>query len=469
MQNTFEQSLAWAENNGALGFLQFAGATQRGRSWAHDNNQDAYAIVTGPDCFVGVVCDGCSTAPAGYQSHNEVGAKILSKIVSQFVGDTVSKTSVESFLTSFPKHRKEIIRLLSNAVDAICPLGDRDLFIKCYMMSTVLVVATDGEEFCIFGCGDGLFFLDGNMTDLEDESGRYLSSALVEGSSEATTKESHFKVHKSGLLENIRSIMIASDGVADIAGEHPTSLLHFLDGSTDQVASSDFEAGYSPEIIKRFRRRVLKTESYISWIQTQDTYDDRTLVVVENFNIQTQTKTAKLHEPPVHHYRVAEMAAELSRAPGNEIGQGFGSGNSAPAFMKSSATQEMSDASYVELRRREFVHLHGAELAPTDSGVSERSEKGAEVNNEKPTTPDTSELKKKDNEPAIESPVLVEKEHAGSGAAGKAALLGSYAKKTPNPKTRVSKSHKGAMAKNVKRNKRLPKVRRNSITRRRKG
>lgn len=279
-QNKFQQAVSWAEGNQSSRMFRFAGATQRGRSWAHENNQDAYAISVDANSFVGVVADGCSSAPSGYQSHSEVGAKLLSRLLCKYVAEQVRKTSVLAFSKRILNHEKAIKRKILRLVSVICEDGDLECLVRTFFASTLLCLIIDETDYLVFGCGDGLIIIDDIAFDLGGESGLYYAIDCLGSADHRSAEPTGLKIHKAGKTTEINGVFLATDGFEDIHRSCPGVLEQFV-SDLPNLHPSIPETGYSNDLIRSFRRQVMKQKGVASWLETQDSHDDRTFIVLE--------------------------------------------------------------------------------------------------------------------------------------------------------------------------------------------
>lgn len=213
-------------SNGRLDAFEIAGGSIPGRDHLGRgsvvrgrNNQDAFGWrrLAGGAALAAIVCDGCSTGRC-----SEVGAQL---------GIRLALRSLERRLAAQPEHlaldeaRAGLPRLLAglrdDLLDDLAGLADalggdpaetaRDL-----LLFTVLGVLVTRSVAAVFSVGDGVWALDGVVRRIGPFPGNappYLGHALLGAGSAAPG----FVVEALGPADEVRSILIATDGAADLA------------------------------------------------------------------------------------------------------------------------------------------------------------------------------------------------------------------------------------------------------------
>jgi hypothetical protein len=243
-------------------------------SWT--NNHDAYQIRRiGEDVLIGVVCDGCGSAP-----HSEVGAKIGAEmIVREFeaVHGDVSKESFANILIS-------ISFKVTSSLNAIAHhMSDRPAAVLVnYFLFTIMGFMVTREHTYVFSCGDGVYAVNGVVTVIPEYARNappYLTYACETlAMHEYTTC---IELRECIPTNELRSLLIGSDGCKDlIVAEKNTvpgrdepvgSILQFIDSGTYSV---------NPDAVRR-RLALMNREHVIDGMIRKGLLpDDTTLIAL---------------------------------------------------------------------------------------------------------------------------------------------------------------------------------------------
>ncbi len=316
MATPFLKSFAIADWKACSLPIQFGGATQAGRRTDH-NNQDAIGFWARDTCFVGVTCDGCGSSKFG-STNTEVGARLTAAIVAPVVGGYCLQFGVAGLPENLEAIEREILNRLVAVADAIG--GERQVVVHSLLMTTVLCLAMDREKYCIFGCGDGAYIVDGKMTSLKDEEGKYLAEAILAKTCDTSTDCSAgaLRVHVIAKSQEIQSLVIATDGLEEVASRFQKEFDNFLALPGKPAEPSHWDSG----LVEDFRRRLLGTPTFRSWEEMQDHHDDRSFIAVKVI-------------PSLHVASQNEEPGQTEVERGAELGVGVstaepGAGSSAP-------------------------------------------------------------------------------------------------------------------------------------------
>jgi hypothetical protein len=196
--------------------FEIAGGTVAGRDHVRigQNSHDAYCW-SHKDITVAVVCDGC-----GSSDHSEVGAKIGAKIAV----DSILKhyrADPELFQYANMTNRglayvqRSILTKIQSVAEAMA--GSFSENVSQYFLFTILAAVLDqkNDKAYIFGCGDGLFYVNDIPTVMPSPNNApaYLSYNLVE----TNQKAPELGMLWMGSLETVKSILLGTDGVSDLA------------------------------------------------------------------------------------------------------------------------------------------------------------------------------------------------------------------------------------------------------------
>ena len=151
------------------------------------NNQDAVLIKSTADYVIGIVADGC-----GSKTHSEVGAWFGVEILVEAIANHLPQSLTEETLDTIGEQVIDRLPKLSNFQD--------------YYLFTLLGFVVTSTDTIVFGCGDGLFSINGDLSQLsfENNAPPYL---IYPG-----TK---LEVYQHIPTEELTSIVIATDGLED--------------------------------------------------------------------------------------------------------------------------------------------------------------------------------------------------------------------------------------------------------------
>lgn len=188
------------------------------------NNQDAYCWSNNieDDFIVAVVCDGCSDG-----EHHEVGAKIGARLLNEII----SRNICELYDTNYSLGKDTVYLFWDNVrADMLAELRiladkmSRDIYlvVKNYLLFTAVGAIITPWGSCIFSLGDGLYALNGKVTNLGPFAGNappYLAYGLIHTSLSETNPELlKFQIHEIIPTQEVKSVLIGTDGVADFIG-----------------------------------------------------------------------------------------------------------------------------------------------------------------------------------------------------------------------------------------------------------
>lgn len=226
-----------------MGFsIQIAGGSAIGRSHniAGRGCQDAYGWGQTGDGVIAVVCDGC-----GSSAHAEVGAKLAVRWTVRAIGARLGQgLPVQKLLEEV---RQELLsRMYQLALDLGAEPGPfwapqtQRLFARAveeYLLFTIVGVMITGKRTTTFSIGDGLVAVNGERRRLgpfPKNRPPFLGYALMPEGDQGRAGRG-FKVHDSIPTQALRSVLIGTDGAAQI-DEQARS---FLPGSEEPVGPLD--------------------------------------------------------------------------------------------------------------------------------------------------------------------------------------------------------------------------------------
>jgi hypothetical protein len=275
--------------------FQIAGASVLGSRHTKigKNNQDAYTWIQKPDHIVCIVSDGCSSG-----LYSEVGSKIMAPLFAHVLSGYLSKSHSGLSDENFFRHdwlwynvRQDVlarVRLLAQSMD------DNLIQTICqYFLCTVVGCVITPTSTCIFGCGDGVFYLNGDMHVLGPFSGNkppYLCYGIT-GSEVTNQNPSLLDLQRHIICptDDVQHLLLGTDGVSDlvdIAGKNFPGQEKLI-GDISQFWKDDLYF-YNPEWMRNVlttinteKRKPLWEERNIMKYQAL-LPDDTTMVVVRD-------------------------------------------------------------------------------------------------------------------------------------------------------------------------------------------
>lgn len=186
----------------------FAFGSVPGRSHvlAGKPNQDAFVARIGEAALVTVVCDGC-----GSGAHSELGARIGANAVAE---RSLAAIQRGDSLASDEVLERVRLEVLEDLFAVMRVMGGRSSTVVTeHFLFTVLAVAIEKEKATIFGIGDGVYAVDGEVVAIgpfEGNAPPYLGYALL-GSAGPS-----FVIHRAMPVDSAARIAIATDGAMDL-------------------------------------------------------------------------------------------------------------------------------------------------------------------------------------------------------------------------------------------------------------
>jgi len=248
------------------------------------NNQDAHLIFYTEDYFIALVLDGC-----GSGLHSEVGseeaAALLMLAFNKYLMYHVPGEAM------FNRVRLDVlaeIRVRANGMGLSLSQTIAD-----YYLFTVVGVYIDRSHTVIFSLGDGVFFLNGEMTDIGPFPGNappYMAYAITGSLGEQDHPkilQREFRVQAQIPTEDLQSLLIGTDGMLHMVAAENT----FVPGRTELIGPvSQFwtdDRYFANAFAVRRRLNIINRDHVdIDWDTQKITEeagrlkDDTTLVVV---------------------------------------------------------------------------------------------------------------------------------------------------------------------------------------------
>jgi len=169
-------------------------------------NQDAFARRSSPAGLVGVVCDGC-----GSGSRSEIGASLGARLIVEAAMSAVEEGADVTEAATWERVRARTLGALSQLLRAMSSERARSATITEHLLFTALGLVITGEKAVVFGVGDGIFAVNGDVVRLGPFPGNappYLAYGIER-------EGPRFTIHRALAAEDVSSILIGTDGAVD--------------------------------------------------------------------------------------------------------------------------------------------------------------------------------------------------------------------------------------------------------------
>jgi hypothetical protein len=236
------------------------------------NNQDGLALVCRDDLLVAAVTDGCSSG-----RYSEVGARLGAGWLAQWVpvyaerhGSVHSPAFLQAVTDGFLSYLQGVARRFHPVRDAM-PATVQD-----YLLFTFLVVAMTPAETCVFGLGDGVVGLNGELQVLEAGEGNappYLAYRLVEKALMEPVGMLQPVIFAQCPTAAVDHVLIATDGAAEIDGRAGDRLPSGDPVGSLQDLARDPRYGRNPSLLQK---RLTVLGDVNRWL-----HDDTTMVLIQ--------------------------------------------------------------------------------------------------------------------------------------------------------------------------------------------
>ena len=206
------------------------GTVGRDHRHALKNSHDAWFVEQRGDVIVALVCDGCSSGP-----HSEVGAKIAIRIwadeLFRLLGPGWSPTIPAVLADALGVVERRVLTAIDHTASY---MGENFAqILNDYFLFTVLGAFVHRESYAVFAAGDGIVLTthdcgeDGvYRLEAKDNKPVYPAYRLLRNREEPIVK-----VVEMGFAHVLRSVLIGTDGVADLmkSAEKP------IPGKSDKI------------------------------------------------------------------------------------------------------------------------------------------------------------------------------------------------------------------------------------------
>lgn len=246
------------------------------------SNQDAHLIFLTEDYFIALVLDGC-----GSGIHSEVGSKEAAALLMQAF-EKYLRFHVPS-AAMFSRVGDDVLAEIRVRANDMGPSLSQ--IINDYYLFTVVGVYIDRSVTVVFSLGDGVFYVNGEMTDIGPFPGN-APPYMAYGITGSPLTQEHpelleFKIHTQHPTEEIETLLIGTDGILHMVDAEELTIpgRAELVGPVSQFWTDDryFE---NPFAVQRRLNVINRDHVEVDWESRKITEtagrlkDDTTLVVV---------------------------------------------------------------------------------------------------------------------------------------------------------------------------------------------
>lgn len=225
------------------------------------NNQDGLSIATSDDTICAVVCDGCSSS-----SESEVGARMASRFIACAALKLMTEGSFRKGSEMLPSLEEAALDFLRKFADSF---SEKEKAIDDMLLFTIMGTIISDSFATIFSIGDGAYSLNGKTTIIdENNSPSYLGYRIIPGAYAVEESDIRFVVREELETEFVRSILIASDGAADIeAKAEQPFLIPGSSGMVGRLSQFESEERYlkNPVLVQRRLNQLAASRLEIDW------------------------------------------------------------------------------------------------------------------------------------------------------------------------------------------------------------
>lgn len=258
------------------------------------NNQDAYVLTSTDTLSIGIVADGCSRSGI-YNSHTEVGAHMGCSLLAECI-----KRYQHLFDVIDTKDWLDLIyRRLIEKIQQILWISKSDIsWIVNHWEFSILGYVISPEKTVIFGCGDGIYSINGTRKTIgpfpNNEPPYLLFSLFKEPPPSIDPTLLTFTLHEEIQTSTMDTLWIGSDGVEYLYDESKlkSDNLHYpfitIEAMMhdpkvfEELPEKAFNL-YATRVLEKFTKEKMKID-----YQKQDTkksggilHDDTTVILVK--------------------------------------------------------------------------------------------------------------------------------------------------------------------------------------------
>ncbi len=174
------------------------------------NNQDGHAIRAEEQRLAAVVTDGCSSSKFA-----EVGARLGACFIASEALRRMRSGKPAGMDLAYAVTRGLVSYLDTVAKGLASDDSEREALVGDYLLFSFLCLAIDGQRACIFGVGDGVYSLNGDIRTLDpgpDNAPSYAGYLIMNG----PTRSASPTMHVVTPVENVETMLIGTDGLLDL-------------------------------------------------------------------------------------------------------------------------------------------------------------------------------------------------------------------------------------------------------------
>lgn len=178
------------------------------------NNQDAFGHRFTDDLLILTVHDGCGSTP-----YAEFGARLAANMLPVAIQETLrcygeEKIGSQIFWMQVQRIMLgRIATIASLCTDQFDYVGQSE-FARAHLLFTVLGAVVTPQSTVVFGIGDGVYGINGNITQIgpfPENAPDYLARTLM-----IPVEAPHFVVHTQLKTSKLETLLIGTDGVQDL-------------------------------------------------------------------------------------------------------------------------------------------------------------------------------------------------------------------------------------------------------------
>ncbi len=175
-----------------IGYATIQGYTHRKLEY---NNQDSVGVFQYENCKIGIITDGCGSAP-----HSEVGAQLAIPFIARFIKDNIEGDWKSRLKPALLDYASKLAELHSNHPEE---------FIRNFLLYTIVGFVEVNHQITIFTAGDGVVIFDGKVNVIDQQNRpKYINNELLGKPS------GDFSFQDFPVREN--RIILGSDGLEDL-------------------------------------------------------------------------------------------------------------------------------------------------------------------------------------------------------------------------------------------------------------
>lgn len=202
------------------------------------NNQDAIKWYQDEKVLIAIVSDGCSASNEKNTPHyNEIGSHIIANICVKTIRSYINHYGIKSLNwdTIWDRITSDVLSQMKQIISTID--DDFGMIARTYFQTTVLGYIITPDTTIVFGCGDGVYGINGDIHIITPPNSEnyppYLIYSLI-NSSVYDFNDPAIRLHEITRLptEKVQTIFVGTDGVSEL-----------LDAATKQIPGQETLVG----------------------------------------------------------------------------------------------------------------------------------------------------------------------------------------------------------------------------------